>query len=149
MARPEAAALKRVPLLVCLALSAAVLLAAACGGGEPPQPTIQPMSLPPGGPVAWPYIFSGNVTAAGRPAPAGVPIFARLGSGRSPVAETLNGRYLNIVVGPVSEQDLQQSITFHLGNPDGPSIESAQSVIFEAPPGPESRVVDLSFPRLP
>ena len=105
--------------------------------------------LPPGGPPAWPYIFQGSATVDGNPAPAGIPVFARIGSSRSLVAETLEGRYLNIIVGPTTVEDLGHSITFHLGDPDGTSIQARETFDFEPPPQITNFGLDLSSPRLP
>jgi len=125
-------------------------LAAACGGKEGPAAThTPPPGLPPGGPPAWPYIFRGNATVAGNPIPAGVPIFARIGSSRSPVAETLEGRYLNIIVGPTTVEDLDSKITFHLGDPDGVGVQAKETFDFESLPQMTNFEFDLSFPRLP
>ena len=125
-------------------------LAAACGGKEGPAAThTPPPGLPPGGPPAWPYIFRGDATVAGKPIPAGIPIFARMGSSRSQVAETLEGRYLNIIVGPTTVEDLDRKITFHLGDPDGADVQAKETFDFESLSQITNFELDLSFPRLP
>ena len=125
-------------------------LTAACGGNAEPTAVPTPMpGLPPGGPPAWPYIFRGNATVAGDPIPAGTPVFARMGSARSLVAETLEGRYLNIIVGPATVEDMDSEITFHLGDPDGPSVQAKETFDFEPLPEIANFELDLSFPRLP
>ena len=143
-------------------------LAAACGGNEGPAPTPTPTAtatatatpaptatptlppgVPPGGPPAWPYIFRGHATVAGNPIPAGTPIFARLGSARSPVAETMEGRYLNIIVGPTNVEDLDSKITFHLGDPDGVSVPAKETLNLDSRSQITTFELDLSFPRLP
>ena len=129
-------------------LVVAILSLTACGGVES-EPTAEPAKLPPGGPVSWPYIFSGLATVEGNPVPAGIPIFARLGTARSPVTKTLEGNYLNVVIGPQTEEDINAHISFHLGSPDGDSVKSEQSVKFKIPAGPENHKLDLDFARLP
>ena len=129
-------------------LIVAIFTLAACGGVES-EPTAVPVKLPPDGPVSWPYIFSGLATVQGEPVPVGIPIFARLGTARSPVTKTLEGNYLNVVVGPLTEEDMNAHISFYLGSPDGDSVESEQSVKFKMPAGPENHRLDLNFARLP
>ncbi len=128
----------------------ALVLATGCGGGE--EPTVghtPPPGLPPGGPPAWPHVFAGNATVDGDPIPAGIPVFARLGSARSQVAETLEGRYMNIIVGPSVLKDLEHEITFHLGDPDGPDVQAKETYEFESLAEIARFELDLSFPRLP
>ena len=112
------------------------------------MPTPMP-GLPPGGPPAWPYVFQGGATVGGRPIPAGTPIFARLGSARSQVAETFEGRYLNIIVGPSAVEDIDSRITFHLGDPNGASVQAKETFDFEPLPEIANFELDLSFSRLP
>ena len=72
-----------------------------------------------------------------------------MGSGRSQVAETLEGRYLNIIVGPTTVEDLDSKITFHLGDPDGEDVQAKETFDFESLPQMTNNELDLSFPRLP
>ena len=125
-------------------------LATACGGKEGPAAThTPPPGLPPGGPPAWPYIFRGNATVAGSPIPAGTPIFARMGTARSQVAETLEGRYLNVIVGPSTVEDMVSKITFHLGDPEGASVQAKETFDFKPLAEIANFQLDLSFRRLP
>ncbi|MBM3956657.1 MAG: hypothetical protein FJ313_01220 [Gemmatimonadetes bacterium] len=150
MAQAEAPALNPRALVLLVALPAAVLaLAAACGGRPPEVEYTPPAGLPPGGPPGWPYVFSGGATAAGQSVPAGTPIFARIGSSRSLVAATLDGRYLNVVVGPTVREDLGHRITFHLGDPEGASVQAKETFAYELLSEIASFEMDLTFPRLP
>jgi len=127
-----------------------IALVAACGGSKEATAVPTPMpGLPPGGPPAWPYVFQGDAAVGGRPVPAGTPIFARLGSARSQVAATFEGRYLNIIVGPAAVEDMGRKITFHLGSPDGTSVQAKETFDFEPLPEITNFEFDLSFPRLP
>jgi len=143
--------LRRAPAAALVGLAVlALALVGACGGGEEPTTVhTPPPGLPPGGPPAWPYIFRGNATVAGNPVPAGIAIFARLGSARSPVAETQEGSYLNIILGPATVEDMDSKITFHLGDPDGGSVQAKETFDFEPLAEIANFELDLSFPRLP
>jgi len=134
---------------ICLAV-AALSFAVSCSGNEKPSTThTPPPGLPPGGPPAWPHVFQGSATVAGEPIAAGVSIFARLGSARSLVAETLEGRYLNIIVGPTVVEDLDSKITFYLGHPDGPTVKAKETFEFKSRSEITNFNLDLSFPKLP
>ena len=133
------------------AMLAIGLLGAACGSGADPTsvPTAQ-TSPPTGFPPSFPYIFEGNFTVAGQPGPAGVQVFARIGDARSqPAAAPRPGYYNNIVVGPLKTEDIDKPITFHLGDPDGASVQANETHPFNVVGRPTNFEFDLSFSSLP
>ena len=149
--------MKRISLrFTALALLSALLLAAvACDGSKAPTPTPVPTvagtATPtiPSGPPAFPFVFAGKFTVAGKPGPAGQKIFARIGGARSPVAETDDGTYRNIIIGPSRPEDQKGDIAFFLGDPDGKTVKAAETYTFRLVAQPTTLELDLSFPSLP
>jgi hypothetical protein len=136
----------RLASLVALAL-VTVLAAIACK--SEPEPTVEPTATPATA-VSFPYIFSGNLTVNGEPGPQGVPVFARLGSGRGPYNNTVRpGVYTNVSVAPTSPEDIGKEITFFLGLPDGPNVQADQTYVFNVTSQPMFISLDLNFPSLP
>ena len=132
----------RLLLLVVIAVFAA---AAGCSSGAEETP------VGPQGPIfSFPYIFKGNFTVAGQPGPQGVPMFARLGSTHGIVNDTIRvGEYTNIIIAPERSEDAGGMITFHLGDPDGDSVQADQTLRFNLLGEPQLATLNLSFPRLP
>ena len=123
------------------------LMAIACK--QDAEPTVEATSTPSTA-VAFPYIFSGNLTVNGEPGPQGVPVFARLGNGRGPYNNTARtGVYTNVSVSPSSPEDIGKEITFHLGLPDGPNVQADQTYTFNVTAQPVFITLDLNFPKLP
>ena len=101
-------------------------------------------------PVPFPYIFSGNFTVAGDPGPQGIPMFARLGGERGAFNNTVRlGEYTNVSISAKSGADAGKEITFHLGHPDGPTVQAKEIFVISVLPEPRFEKFDLSFPRLP
>ena len=144
--------------------AAAIILAvaAACGGGgEAHHPsetcgsdaaggqTQGGSQLPPGGPPSFPYIFHGEFEVDGEPGPAGVPMFARIGGAKSPSISTGAGTYRNIIIGPLTSDDVEADLEIFLGDPDQATVKADQAFEFTSVSVPTTYECDLSFPRLP
>ena len=149
--------MKRTPLrLAAVALLPALVLAfVACGGDKAPTATpvptaaSTPAATVPSGPPAFPFIFAGKFTVAGQPGPAGLKIFARIGGTRSSVAETFAGTYRNIILGPSNPNDQKGDIAFFLGDPNGVTVQAAQTYTFRMVGQPTTLELDLTFASLP
>ena len=135
---------KAIVVLIC---AAAVFLLAlpACGGKPEATPTPQAIPAPP----AFPFIFSGKFTVDGRPGPAGVKIFARIGTAKSPLAETIEGRYRNVILGPADPVNQRGAIAFFLGDPDGKTVQAKETYAFRLVGQPTNVELELTFPGLP
>lgn len=145
MRRPT---LKKSVFVSALVLSG--LIIAACGDKGPES---TPTSAPADSsvlPVSFPYIFSGKFAVAGEPGPQGIPMFARLGGERGAFNNTVRaGEYTNVSISAHSSSDAGKEITFHLGHPDGPNVQAAETFVFNIISQPQFENLDLNFPRLP
>ena len=114
----------------------------------------QPQALP-----EYPNIFSGAVTFGGDPGPAGVEIFARIGSYQSnvaregfeaherPIVLTEGGRYANLKVQPTGTNNVGRAITFFATYGNG-EVQTEETIAFRTGPILEHNY-DLTFPSLP
>ena len=157
--------LSNLPIKVTVATFAAaviLVIVVACGGpSEPEHPsevcgsaagtgqTQDGGSLPPGGPPSFPYIFHGGFEVDGKPGPAGVPMFARIGIAKSPLISTGAGTYRNIIIGPLVPDDIEAELQIFLGEPDQSNVMADQTFKFTKVNVPTTYECDLSFPRLP
>ena len=119
---------------------------------EPPGSTAPTATvfIPPGLPPAWPFIFSGDITAGGAPVPAGYTLVGRIDDYESGPVETLEGRYLALTVGPLQEKWFDRPVTFYLIGPDGSEVKAEQTETFVVRPHPTSFMpYALVFPQLP
>jgi hypothetical protein len=132
-------------LAALLAVIAATLVAMGACGKSDATPTTGITD----GPPSFPYIFAGKYTVAGKPGPAGQKIYARIGGARSPVANTLDGRYNNVIIGPAFAEDQNGDIAFYLGDPDGPSVKANETYKFNVISQPLNVDLDLNFASLP
>ena len=106
--------------------------------------------VPPGLPPAWPFIFSGDITAGGAPVPAGYTLVSRIDDYESKPVVTLEGRYLALLAAPLQEKWFDRPITFHLIGPDGSEVKAEQTETFVVRPHPTSFMpYALVFPQLP
>lgn len=137
-------------LIVLMSLAAIMLAVMACGSnGDSSTPGDLPLCSP-GQPLSFPYIFAGEFTVNGEPGPAEMPIFARLGDCRGPYNNTpREGQYTNISISPETTSDDGGEITFHLGAPDGNTVQAEQTYTFNTSAQPQLLTLDLDFPRLP
>jgi hypothetical protein len=102
------------------------------------------------GPPLFPIIFEGNYTVDGEPGPADQTIYAEFIHGGSPRSTTYEGSYVQVILGPVSVDDIEHGIiSFYLGTRDGDHVKAAETWDWEEVGSPTNQVLDLSFPRLP
>jgi hypothetical protein len=117
------------------------------------RPTPSPTSVPATGtplvPPAFPFIFAGDYFVGGQPGPAGQKIFARVGGTRSSVAETFDGTYRNVIIGPSAPEDQRGLVSFYLGDPDGTPVKADETYEFTLVAQPLNVQLDLHFPVLP
>ena len=136
--------------LTALALAMLLLAALAFAGcNKDKTPTPVPTATPIPAPPAFPLIFAGSLTVNGHPGPAGVKIFAQIGAARSLVADTYEGGYRNIILGPSDPANQKGDIHFFLGEPGGKTVEAKQTYPFKMVSQPENVTLDLEFPALP
>ena len=117
--------------------------------------------IPISGPPPMPMIFEGNFTVCKskiiffclnyEPGPENIDIFGEIVHGGSPTAKTLSGKYMHIILGPVSIDDEKKSeVNFYIGDKDGDSVKANESWKFsEKLSSPTTIYLDLSFDRLP
>ncbi len=132
--------------LALAVLTALALAGAACGGAAA---TATPALTAIPGPPAFPLIFSGKFTVGGKPGPAGLPIFARIGDARSPLTNTGSGTYNNIILGPSDPASQSGKVEFFLGNLDGITVRASQTYRFQVKSQPTNVTLDLNFSELP
>jgi len=102
------------------------------------------------GPPAFPIIFEGQFTVDGEPGPAYQTIYAEFIHGGSLPSTTGDGEFTDVIVGPVSVDDIEYGvISFFLGTRDGDHVKAAQTWVWDSPKAPANQVLNLSFPRLP
>ena len=151
-ARPYRPALKS-PLRVLFVI-AVVMLAAILGCSSDNEAEATPYDredfTPVPGVPELPMIFAGDFTVAGEPGPADQTIYAEFIHGGSPDSTTLEGKYVQVILGPVSVADLSSGvINFYLGTREGDHVKAEQTWEWESVDQPTNQVLDLSFPRLP
>lgn len=129
----------------------ALIAAAGCSSTEPePTPYDRDIFTPIAGPPPFPIIFEGKFTVDGKPGPADQMIYAEFIHGGSPSTSTSEGEYMQVILGPVSIDDLDHGvITFYLGTRDGDHVKADETWEWSAAGSPTNQDLDLSFPRLP
>lgn len=140
---------------LCLVLAIAVALVVGILGcsseniGEP-TPYDRDDFTPIPGPPPPPVIFNGKFTVAGDPGPADQTIYAEFIHGGSPRSTTFKGEYVQVILGPVSVDDLDHGvISFYLGTRAGDHVKADQTWTWSPVNQPTNQVLDLSFPRMP
>ena len=104
---------------------------------------------PLGPPPALPNIFTGTAYVNGEPAPEGTELYLKLVVSRSRSVEILDdGKFINIIHGPVSDLDQGVAFQFCLGDPDGIAVKSEETFEFVTEPF-HTAEVELNFPMLP
>ncbi len=136
----------------------------ACESSEEPQTSISTEDLqcpaleespqvgdaPLGPPPALPNIFTGTAYVNGEPAPEGEQLYVKLVTSRSHAVEIeQNGKFINIIHGPVSDQDKGVPFQFCLGDPEGVAVKSAETFEFDGSEPFKTSDVELNFPMLP
>ena len=134
-------------------LAMAVVLIVAvlgCSADGEPTPYNRDIFTPYPGPPLLPMIFEGNFTVAGQPGPADQMIYAEFIHGGSPSTRTLDGKYAQVILSPVSVDDLDHGvISFYLGTREGDHVKADQTWTWSQVNQPTNQVLDLSFPRFP
>tara|TARA_Y100000996_G_scaffold235898_1_gene185417 strand:- start:1892 stop:2356 length:465 start_codon:yes stop_codon:yes gene_type:complete len=103
-----------------------------------------PQGLPPGIP-SFPYIFYGNFFISNEKGPDNTKIYAKLGELDSPVVETKDGIFKNLIIGPRTDKDTEFNIEFFILKEDGTSIKAKEEIPFEITPTIKNSAIDLHF----
>ena len=62
------------------------------------------------------------------PGPENINIFGEIVHGGSPIAKTLSGKYMHIILGPVSiDDEKKREVNFYLGDKDGDNVKANKS----------------------
>ena len=121
-----------------------------CASDVEPTPYDREDFTPIAGPPQFPIIFEGNFTVDGEPGPADSTIYAEFIHGGSPISTTFEGEYVQVILGPVSEDDLEHGvISFYLGTREGDHVKAKETWEWDTVGKPTNQVLDLSFDRLP
>lgn len=137
----------RLILTIALVMVAATL---GCSADGEPTPYDREDFTPIAGPPPLPMIFEGKFTVAGEPGPADQTIYAEFVHGGSPRSTTLEGEYIQVILGPVSVDDIDLGvISFYLGTRAGDHVKADQTWTWSQVNQPTNQVLDLSFPRFP
>ena len=102
--------------------------------------------LPPGIP-SFPYIFSGKFYINGEEGEKGSKIVARLGDLYSPIIETTEGEYKNLIIGPKNENDVKNNIEFFLVLENGEEIKAKEEIKFEITKIIVNSTIELNFEK--
>ena len=117
-------------------------------------PDLEPLpdagDVPLGPPPGMPYIFTGTAYVDGQLAPEGELLYVKLTSSRSKEVRVLeDGRYRDIIHGPVHPPDQDTPFVFCLGDPDGIAVISDEKVEYENKGTFHEVELDLHFSMLP
>ena len=118
-------------------------------------PVIESTAIDTSGPPALPYIFEGTYYIDGEPGPPGVKIWVQMARSLSHPTRTFDtrrdGEFLNVIHGPVHEDDYEHGFVFCIGETDGNSVMASSTPIPYEPKGTFHTVEDtrVDFPRLP
>lgn len=94
-----------------------------CASDVEPTPYDREDFTPIAGPPQFPIIFEGSFTVDGEPGPADSTIYAEFIHGGSPISTTFEGEYVQVILGPVSEDDIEHGvISFYLGTREGDHV---------------------------
>jgi hypothetical protein len=138
--------------MIAIVLSALTILAViGCSSTEAvPTPYDRTDFTPVSGPPPFPIIFEGKFTVEGKPGPAGSTIYAEFIHGGSPMSTTYEGEYVQVILGPVSESDIEHGvISFYLGTRDGDHVKAEETWDWNPIDGITNQVLDLTFYRNP
>jgi len=121
-----------------------------CASDVEPTPYDREDFTPIAGPPQFPMIFEGKFTVDGEPGPADQTIYAEFIHGGAPRSTTFEGEYVQVILGPVSEADLEHGvISFYLGTREGDHVKAKETWEWNPVGNPTNQVLDLSFSRLP
>ena len=117
--------------------------------------------IPIAGPPPMPMIFEGNFSICKtkilffclkyEPGPENLVIYGEIVHGSYPISRTLNGKYMHIILGPVSIDDEEKKeVNFYLSNGEKDNVKANETWKFsERLSSPTTIYLDLSFDRLP
>ncbi len=115
-----------------------------------PTPYDREDFTPLAGPPPVPIIVEGKFTVDGEPAPADQTIYAEFIHGGSLRSTTFAGEYVQVILGPVSVDDIEHGvITFYLGTRDSDHVKAEETWEWDPVSKPTNQVLDLTFSRLP
>ena len=127
-----------------------IIAVAGCASDVEPTPYDREDFTPMAGPPPFPIIFEGKFTVDGEPGPADSTIYAEFIHGGSPISTTFEGEYVQVILGPVSESDLEHGvISFYLGTRDGDHVKANEMWDWDTVAKPTNQVLDLTFDRFP
>ncbi len=130
----------------------AILAVVACSTTDPePTPYDREDFTPYAGPPVFPMIFEGTFSVDGEPGQIGQTIYAEFIHGGSPLSTTIEtGKYAQVILGPVSTDDLEQGIIhFYLGTRDGVHVTAEETWEWDTVGQPTNQILNLTFPSLP
>ena len=127
-----------------------IIAVVGCASDVEPTPYDREDFTPMGGPPPFPIIFEGKFTVDGEPGPADSTIYAEFIHGGSPRSTTFEGEYVQVILGPVSESDLEHGvISFYLGTRDGDHVKANETWDWDTVAKPTNQVLNLTFDRFP
>ena len=138
--------------LIAIVLSVLTILSVfGCSSTEiEPTPYDRADFTPVAGPPPFPIIFEGKFTVDGEPGPAASTIYAEFIHGGSPISTTYEGEYVQVILGPVSESDIEHGvISFYLGTRDGDHVKAEETWEWNTVGSITNQVLDLTFSRNP
>ena len=100
-------------------------------------------------PPAFPYVFMGSAYVNGEPIKEGTVIRASFGKSISNPADTLNGRYMNLIVVPENEEDVSEKIFFEIVDASGNTSKSREEYKIEVLKEPSIVNLVLNFTKYP
>ena len=128
-----------------------ILAVVGCSSTEAePTPYDRTDFTPVAGPPPFPIIFEGKFTVDGEPGPADSTIYAEFIHGGSPISTTYEGKYVQVILGPVSESDIEHGvISFYLGTRAGDHVKAEETWEWNTVGSVTNQVLDLTFSRNP
>jgi hypothetical protein len=138
------------PVLVIAVVLVLAIFGCSTDSGAEPTPYDRDIFTPYPGPPQLPIIFNGKYTVDGEAGPADQTIYAEFVHGGSPSSTTVEGRYIQVILSPVSIDDLDSGvISFYLGTREGDHVRADETWTWNEVNQPTNQVLDLSFPRFP
>ncbi|MBG82274.1 MAG: hypothetical protein CL791_03070 [Chloroflexi bacterium] len=138
--------------ILSFSISSLILITVGVGCESQIQPTPYDRNdyTPIAGPPTFPMIFDGKFTVDGKPGPSEQTIYAEFIHGGSPLSRTLEGEYIQVILSPVSVDDLEHGeISFYLGTRDGDHVKAKETWQWDTTNKPINQTLNLTFPRLP
>jgi len=103
----------------------------------------------PNAPPEFPHVFMGNAFVDGYPIKEGIVIYAKFGNSQSEIVETLNGRYLNVLVAPKNTSETKGLVTFYLESIDGNTEKATETFQLKKAREPIIVTMELNFSSYP